>query len=84
MEVHRLIERHRNDYSFIAKCPNCGFEHKRGDGYADAFFVTQVVPNQHCPECDLNSFGETPEQAEARWARSRAAPTQPNHEGEGA
>jgi hypothetical protein len=59
MYIKNLIERYRNDFSFVCGCEHCGHTFKRGDGYADTYFCQVVVPNQHCPECGKNTYGES-------------------------
>lgn len=65
MRIVRVIERYRNDFSFICGCEHCGHEFRRGDGYADAFFYLKVVPGQHCPKCGKNTYGALAEQVAA-------------------
>ena len=72
MIIKEVLSRHRNDFSFTCGCEHCGHTFRRGDGYADHYFCTEVVPGQHCPECGLNSHGENAEQTAARYAAKEA------------
>lgn len=58
MFIKTVLSRIRNDFVFISACEHCRYEHRRHDGYADAYFCTQVVPGQACPKCGKNSAGE--------------------------
>ena len=60
MYIKELTWRNRNDFHFICACQHCGHEFHRGDGYADAYFQQEVLPNQRCPKCDANHWGEKP------------------------
>lgn len=71
MHIQELISRHRNDFHFICACRHCGHAFRRGDGYADSYFQTVVVPNQHCPNCGLNEHRETSSETAARFAKKR-------------
>lgn len=57
MRIKEVTWRHRNDFRFTAECEHCQHVASYGDGYADHFYCTQVVPNRYCPECGLNSYG---------------------------
>ena len=57
MRIKEITWRHRNDFHYTAECEHCGNVDKYGDGYADNFYCTQVVPNRHCCDCGLNSYG---------------------------
>lgn len=57
MRIKEVTWRHRNDFHFTAECEHCQHVAKYGDGYADHFYCTQVVPNRYCPECGKNSYG---------------------------
>lgn len=61
MFIKGVTWRHRNDFHFTAKCPWCGHEEKRRDGYADAYFCMHVVPGQHCPKCGFDQQGHLKE-----------------------
>lgn len=65
MRITEVTWRHRNDFHFKAQCEHCSHIAKYADGYADHFYCTQVVPNRHCPECNLNSYGNSPAVMEA-------------------
>ena len=58
MELIKVLSRHRNDFTWEGKCRHCKHVCKWGDGYADHYYCTQVVPGRHCPECGLNCHGE--------------------------
>lgn len=58
MRIKEITQRYHNDFHYIAECEHCGKSQRYGDGYADSFYCYQVVPNRHCEECGLNSYGE--------------------------
>lgn len=58
MRLEKVISRHRNDFHWLGKCEHCGTEQRYGDGYADHFYCTVVVPHRECPECGLRSVDE--------------------------
>jgi hypothetical protein len=56
----RLVEvtwRHRNDFHWKGECESCGHITHYGDGYADHFYCTKVIPDRHCEKCGFNSLG---------------------------
>jgi hypothetical protein len=58
----RLVEvtyRHRNDFHWVGECEHCGTRTRYGDGYADTYYCTVVVPHRYCTECHKNSYGKT-------------------------
>ena len=60
MRIKEITYRHRNDFHYIAECEHCGKEEIYGDGYADHFYCTRVVPEgRFCPSCERNSYGQT-------------------------
>lgn len=60
MHIKEITYRHRNDFHYLAKCEHCGHEVKYGDGYADDFYCTRVIPEgRFCPNCERNSYGLT-------------------------
>lgn len=69
MELIEVTSRHRNDFHWKGKCRHCNHVEHYGDGYADDFYCLRVVPNRHCPKCNLNCYGETPEVAQKRFAQ---------------
>ena len=73
MHIVEVTSRHRNDFHFVAYCRHCGKKSHHGDGYADAFYHQQVFPHRCCERCDLNEFGETHDQMQARFAAEQAA-----------
>lgn len=59
MRIKEITWRHRNDFRFIGQCEHCGHEQEYGDGYADHYYCTEVIPKgRFCPKCDLNSYGQ--------------------------
>lgn len=58
MHIAEVTWRDRNDFHFVAFCRHCKQTSRWGDGYADAFYQTQVLPARHCPHCGLNEHGE--------------------------
>ena len=69
MRISEITWRHRNDFKFIADCRHCGKQSRHGDGYADNFYCTVVVPDRCCEHCGLNEFGETEDAKQARNER---------------
>jgi hypothetical protein len=58
MRIVEITQRYRNDFHWIGECENCGHRERYGDGYADNFYCTRVVPSRHCEKCGMNSRGE--------------------------
>lgn len=58
MRIIEVTNRHRNDFHWVGQCEHCDHVEKYGDGYADNFYCTQVVPGRYCPECGRNSHGD--------------------------
>ena len=50
-------------------CEKCKHEFEAW-GYSDENYYNNVIPNAICPNCGLNSNGETAEQLEARMGRT--------------
>lgn len=64
MRLKEVLNRHRNDFTWLGECRHCGHTRKYYDGYADRFYCEQVVPSRYCDECGLNCHGErAPEDA---------------------
>ncbi len=58
MVIREVTYRNRNDFAFVAACHFCRATSTWGDGYADAYYQTQVFPARHCPHCGMNEHGE--------------------------
>lgn len=65
MNIKEIKWSARNDFRAVFVCPKCGHEYEER-GYSDAFFYQTVMPNAICPECGLNSLGETADELKAR------------------
>ena len=50
MKIKKITNRNRRDFTAIYECEHCGHE-KKDQGYDDAYFHQQVVPNMECPNC---------------------------------
>lgn len=77
MRIAEITERYRNDFKYIADCRHCGKQSRHGDGYADHFYCTRVVPDRCCEHCGLNEYGETEDAKQARY--SEAAELRASH-----
>lgn len=55
MEIHEITFRNRNDFHWKGRCENCEHIERYGDGYADAFYCQEVVPNRECEKCGLTT-----------------------------
>lgn len=51
MKIESMISQHRRDFTAIFICEHCGDKVKR-NGYDDAYFHTQVIPQLKCMACD--------------------------------
>lgn len=50
MKIKEITSQHRRDFQAIYECEHCGHE-KKGNGYDDANFHNNVIPNMECPQC---------------------------------
>lgn len=50
MKIEKKLSQHRRDFRAIYKCEHCGDEHE-GNGYDDANFHNNVIPDMECPKC---------------------------------
>ena len=62
MYIKEVTYRNRNDFKFIAFCRHCLTQTRYGDGYADHYYQTKVLPARHCPNCGKNECGDAAEQ----------------------
>lgn len=69
MNIVKITYSNNNDFKADYECPLC---HHRfsGWGYSDDNFYVNVLPNALCPECGLNSHGETETELKARLGRT--------------
>lgn len=59
MRIKTKISQHRRDFTAIYECEHCGHEQRR-DGYDDANFHVNVIPNMKCPDCGEAAAASTP------------------------
>lgn len=50
MKIKTITSQDRRDFSAVYECEHCG-ETKKGRGYDDAYFHTEVIPNMACSKC---------------------------------
>lgn len=68
MKIKDITYSSRNDFKAVFMCEKCKHEYTAW-GYSDNYFYNDVLPNAICPECGLNSQGETREQLIERVGR---------------
>lgn len=57
MKIKEIISQHRRDFTATYECEHCGFT-KNDEGYDDANFHQNVIPNMECPGCKKKSPSE--------------------------
>jgi hypothetical protein len=62
MHIIEVTWRNRNDFHFVAYCRWCGERSRWHDGYADSYYQQEVLPARHCPHCDKDEAGTTPQE----------------------
>jgi len=50
MRIKRILSQHRRDFTAEYECEHCGKVHV-GQGYDDANFHNNVIPNMVCKSC---------------------------------
>ncbi|MEG0692436.1 MAG: hypothetical protein RR444_05075 [Oscillospiraceae bacterium] len=50
MRIKEILEQHRRDFIALYECEHCGYA-ENGQGYDDANFHNNVIPNMVCPQC---------------------------------
>ena len=50
MRIKRILRQYRRDFWAIFRCEACGYECER-QGYDDANFHVNVIPQMKCPQC---------------------------------
>ena len=55
MKITKTYSWNRRDFSYDAKCENCGHETKSDSGYDDDNYYNNVVANSKCPSCKHSS-----------------------------
>jgi transcription elongation factor Elf1 len=50
MKIKSIISQDRRDFTAIYECEHCG-ETKKGYGYDDANFHSNVIPEMKCEKC---------------------------------
>ena len=56
MKIQKKLRQYRRDFDAIYECEHCGAT-SNGDGYHDAFFHQNVIPNMTCLVCKKSSNG---------------------------
>lgn len=51
MKIKEITSQHRRDFQAIYKCDHCG-NTIESDGYDDANFHINVIPNMKCVKCN--------------------------------
>lgn len=69
MNIKVIKYSHRNDFKAVFVCTKCGHEFEAW-GYSDSNYYDNVMPNAICPECGVNSHGETEAELIARVGRT--------------
>lgn len=69
MNIKEITFQHGNDFSAIMVCEHCGTTGLMRNGYHDAHFHNNVIPNINCPTCDRNRYGESTELGAVRRTR---------------
>ena len=57
MHIIKVTWQNRNDFKGILYCKHCEQTSIVSDGYADAYYQEQIIPNRFCPHCSLNEYG---------------------------
>ncbi len=52
MKIKRIVARHRRDFTAILICEHCENEEKLTNGYDDANYHQNVIPNMKCKKCE--------------------------------
>lgn len=50
MRIKEILSQNRRDFRAIYECEHCGYT-KEDNGYDDANFHNNVIPDMVCPEC---------------------------------
>ena len=58
MEIKKKLSQHRRDFDALYVCEFCGFE-KRGSGYDDHYFHSEVIPKMVCADCGKSSGAQS-------------------------
>lgn len=54
MKIQTILSQHRRDFTAIYECENCQAT-EEGQGYDDAHFHNNVIPNKLCKVCGKKS-----------------------------
>jgi len=54
MKIKKITSQHRRDFTAIYECEHCGAEWE-SDGYDDAHFHENVIPEMICDKCNRTS-----------------------------
>ena len=55
MKIVKTYNWHRRDFHFDALCEHCGNTQTHSDGYDDANYYENVIPNIKCKKCGESS-----------------------------
>ena len=50
MHIRKIISQNRRDFWALYECEHCGHE-KEANGYDDANYHRNVIPDKACPKC---------------------------------
>lgn len=51
MKIKKITSQYRRDFTAILECEHCGDEYELLNGYDDAFFHKEVIPDIPCKKC---------------------------------
>ena len=54
MRIKEILHQYRRDFKAIYECEHCGHTYE-GNGYDDANFHNNVIPDMECPKCGKKS-----------------------------
>lgn len=55
MRIHHKTYQSNRDFKAVYECEHCGGQ-QEGDGYGDAFFLYNIIPNMTCASCGKSSL----------------------------
>jgi len=69
MKIIRTYAWNRRDFSYDAKCEECGHESTGHEGYDDRNYHDNVIPDMKCEKCgrSTNDTGKTPQKTDLKY-----------------